>query len=251
MKDFILKRLPKKYLPKGKSKSPRSQVCKLNKEGKMVYLLYTKYTNIEDITEKENRGYRTLIKHDYAGVFETYDDAQAVVDCLEKIFKHHHIYNDQYVLDSYTPVHTGRNTGYYTVMGIYKMIGAVKRGTYVDENLLAIVTNKDDLPRVKQSLLDSLIDQSSTKIQRDPQIHVMRYKLNDVMPTMNLEDYNMETHKENLKTVIKELYKYPHNKHTKSMIGELEYMPPSKALKSGGIHYQDLVNDPEFQERWK
>ena len=79
----------------------------------------------------------------------------------------------------------------------------------------------------------------------------MRYKLNDVMPTMNLEDYNMETHKENIKTVIKELYKYPHNKQTKSVISELEYMPPSKALKSGGIHYQNLVSDPEFQERWK
>lgn len=251
MKDFILKRLPKKYLPKSKkSKSPRAQVCKVNKEGKMVYLLYTKSTNTEDISEKENKGYRTLLKHDYAGVFETYNDAEAVADCLEKIFKHHHIYNDQYVLDSY---YVHKLNDYHYVMGLYKMIGAVKRGKYVDENLLAIVTNKDDLPRVKQSLLDRLIDHShwSTKIQRDPQIHVMRYKLNDVMPTMNLEDYHVEAHKENLKTIVKELYKYPHNQHTKSVISELEYMPPSKALKTGGVHYQNLVNDPEFQERWK
>ena len=71
------------------------------------------------------------------------------------------------------------------------------------------------------------------------------------MPTMNLEDYHVEAHKENLKTIVKELYKYPHNQHTKSVISELEYMPPSKALKTGGVHYQNLVNDPEFQERWK
>lgn len=165
-------------------------------------------------------------------MFETLKDANAVADCLNNIFQ-----ND-----------------YFHVIGTYKMVGHIGRGKYVDDVLEAVVTNKEDIPREKQNAIyrsaASRGGGRSSKIQSDGQIHVMRYKLNDVMPTMNLDDYDMETHKEKIKTVIAELHKYPHSRHTKNIISELEYMPPSKALKSGGIHYQNLVSDPEFQERW-
>jgi len=36
----------------------------------------------------------------------------------------------------------------------------------------------------------------------------------------------------------------------KQLIQELEGAPPSKALKTGGIHYQNMVNEPGFKERW-
>jgi len=263
MKDFILLHTPDKYLPKPKVKSPRENVCKINKDGPIIYILYVNVTNILPISEKENK--LGLSKNDYAGVFGTRKDAQYVADCLNKIFKWYHVYDDQYKLES--PYWVQSVDNYYVVDGYYKMIGNIRRKQFLNERILTIVTDKNDLQRQKElytqnlpSMIYGILARTyphinsqdiENKLIVEPTINVMRYKLNDVMATMNLKDYNIKEHKQNLKKITNELYKYPHNKTMKQLIGELEYMPPTKPLKSGGVHYQNLVNDSEFKKRWK
>jgi hypothetical protein len=258
MKDYILKKLPEKHLPKGKKlKSPRNKICKINKDGPIVYIVYVKVTNILPISAKDNDG---LGKIDYAGVFTNNQDANYVIDCLNKIFSWYHVYDDQYKFAS--PYTVERIDGYKVVSGYYTMIGNVGRRKYETERILAIVTDKTQLARVKQEVQAKLTDEfknklkmksslnNSSKLHVIPTIHVQRYRINDVMPTMNLDDYSISQHKEHLKAIADELYTYPHTKNMKQLIGAIEYMPPTKAMKSGGIHYQNLVNDPEFQQRW-
>lgn len=263
MKDFILLRTPDKYLPKPKVKSPRENVCKIDKDGPIIYILYVNVTNILPIREKEHQ--LGLSKYDYAGIFQRHDDANYVAKCLNKIFKWYHIYDDQYKLSS--PYWVKEIDNYYVVYGYYKMIGNIRRKQFLNEQILTIVTDKNDLQKQKElcaqklpSMVYGLLTRAyphinpqdiEHKLYVEPTINVMRYKLNDVMATMNLKDYNIKEHKQNLKKITNELYKYPHNKAMKQLIGELEYMPPIKPLKSGGIHYQNLVNDPEFKKRWK
>lgn len=267
MKDFILKRTPNKLLPKGKkSKSPRNQVCRVNKDGPIVYLLYLKFTNHLPLDEKETQLGGGLTKHDYAGIFQTREDARYVADCLNKIFKWYHVYDDQYKLTSPYVV-TRRNTylmrknPYFIVHGYYRMIGNVRRKQFMTEKLMGIVSDKAELQHYKELYLHEaqgninmylrkIFPDNINKIHMEPTIHVVRYKLNDVMPTMNLDDYSIQQHKQHMQKITDELSKYPHNKAMKILIGELKYLPPTKPLKQGGIEYQKLVNDPEFQKRW-
>lgn len=260
MKDFILSRTPDKYLPKSKVTSQREKVCKIDKDGPIVYILYVNITNIFPISANENK--LGFSKYDYAGIFQKWTDADYVADCLNKIFKWYHVYNDQYKLSS--PYGVTKINNYYVVDGFYTMIGAVRRKQFLNEQILTVVTDKNDLQRQKElwaQKLPTMIRGMLTrtyphsedmyhKLYAEPTIHVMQYRLNDVMATMNLKDYNILQHKKHLKKITNELYKYPHNKAMKQLIGELEYMPPTPALKTGGVKYQDLTNDPEFKKRW-
>lgn len=259
MKNFILKHTPDKYLPKPKVKSPRNQVCKLDKDGQIVYIMYIKITNILPISATENDG---LSKYDYAGVFDTRNDAHRVADCLNKIFSWYHVYDDKYKLESPYWVTINNIGNKFIVDGYYRMIGDIKRKEFMTELILGVVTDKKDvdtyktiftneLPEKTKLYLKRISPKNKSKLHIEPIIHVMRYKLNDVMATMNLHDYNLTNHKQQMKIITNELYKYPHNKTMKQLIGELEYMPPTKPLKSGGVHYQNMVNDSEFKKRWK
>lgn len=67
-----------------------------------------------------------------------------------------------------------------------------------------------------------------------------------------LDNYVEDDHpREKLKTVFDELHKHFHRKLMHNTVFELEYMPPNNVLKSGGIQYQKLTSDLEFQKRWK
>jgi hypothetical protein len=259
MNDYILRKLPNKFLPRGKkSKSPRNQVCKIDKNGPMVYLVYVKVTNILPISKKDNDG---LGKIDYAGVFTSNPDAYQVTDCLNKIFSWYHVYDDKYKFAS--PYMVERIDGYKVVSGFYQMIGNIGRRKYETERLLAIVTDKTQLSRIKQEIQQSLLadefihelkmkssPNNVSKLHVIPTVHVQRYKINDIMPTMHLDDYSISQNKEHLKAIVNELYTYPHTKNMKQLISAIEYMPITKAMKSGGIQYQNFVNDPEFKKRW-
>ena len=269
MKDLILARTPYKYLPKGKkSKSPRNQVCRVNKDGPIVYLLYLKFTNHLPLSKNETNAANGITKFDLAGVFQTKKDAEYVCDCLNKIFKWCHVYDKQYRMDS--PYWVDEMNNYYIVRGYYKMFGDVGRKKFMTERLLHIVTDKSQLEDYKKMSLNHLLGNNLNhllgnkywylrkifptnvnKFHVESTIHVIRYKLNDVMPTMNLDDYSIQRHKQHMNIIINELYKYPHNKAIKTLISELKYLPPTKPLKTGGVEYQKMVNDPEFKKRWK
>lgn len=279
MKSFVIKHLPNKFvfnikdknLPKGKkSKSPRNQVCKVDKDGPVIYLLYVKLTNYLPISEKENDG---LSKYDYAGVFETRQDAVYIADCLNKLFSWSHIYDEKYKFAS--PYWIKKVNGYYVVEGYYHMIGDIRRKEFMTEKLVGIVSDKNRLQQNKeywmsrlfttfttkpplpkplgQKFIKSASPKNTFKLYIDPQIHVVRYKLNDVMPTMNLDDYSVENHKKNFNIIKSELLKYPQQQKMKQVLEDIDLIktaPPSKLLPKGGYDYQEMVNDPEFRKRW-
>ena len=94
----VMRRVPKKLLPKGKkSKSPRNVICKVGNppDNNMVYIVYVKLTNILPIKCSGRYG---LPKEDFAGLFTHERDAKHVADCLNKIFSLYHIYDDKYRL---------------------------------------------------------------------------------------------------------------------------------------------------------
>lgn len=261
MRDFILRHTPEKYLPKSKIKSPRNQVCKINKnDGPIIYLVYVKLTNILPITKKDNDG---LSKYDLAGVFQTWKDAHYVADCLNKIFSWYHVYDDKYKLASQYFVRRSSDN-YYMVQGYYQMIGNIKRKKFTTDQLMAIVTDVNKLQSVKDEVLSYIKDEgnrylrsvsskNTSKIHLIPYVHVMRYKLNDVMPTMELDDYSIQDHKKHLEIIKDELQKYPQRKKMKSVLEDVDLMkhaPPSRVLPKGGIDYRELTNDPEFKKRW-
>lgn len=257
--DRMIERLPDNLLPKSKIKSPRNQICKINKNGSIVYLLYVKFTNHVALSEQENKVGRGITKNDYAGVFESRQDANYIAECLNKIFKWYHVYDNQYKLES--PYWVKKMGNFYVVDGHYRMIGNIGRKKFMTELLVSIVSDKRELQHAKEQCfnhvknnldlyLRKIFPNDINKIHMEPTIHVARYKLNDVMPTMNLDDYSIEKHKKHVQLITNELLKYPHNKAMKNLIGELEYLPPTKNLKSGGIQYQKQVNEPEFKKRW-
>ncbi len=69
----------------------------------------------------------------------------------------------------------------------------------------------DDLERAKSAAKDY---SETREIKRDANVHVVRYRMNDVMPTMNFDDYDIDKHRQNMKKLIGEIQKYPHKKQS-------------------------------------
>lgn len=258
IKDTV-KKLQKKLSPK-KSKSPRHVICKVKNppNNDMIYIIYVKLTNHLPITRSENDG---LSKYDFAGVFTTEKDAKYVVKCLNKIFSWFQNYNNDYKLKrKYRTYHwRSRNAGLFSVDGFYRMMGDVAPEEFIQEIVIDIAKDKQILNRIVtynathvRNYVHTITDNPlvRAKIHQDPQLHVKRYRTNDVMPTMNLDDYDLEKHHERLKIISEELQKYPHKKTMDRVIDDLEYSFPTHALKTGGIQYQNLTSDPDFRRRW-
>ncbi len=138
------------------------------------------------------------------------------------------------------------------------MVGNVAQEEFVREIILGVAKDRQGINAIKNrnTPLPNYRHHITTtrsvreKLHQDPQIHVKRYRMNDVMPTMRLDDYDLKKHREQLKIISDELQKYPHKKTMDRVINDLEYSFPTRALKTGGKQYQDLVNDPEFRKRW-
>lgn len=246
---------PKKISVKSKSPLPRNVICKIDRpnDTDIIYIIYVKLTNILPIKCSRDHGLR---KDDCAGIFSNREYAKHISECLNKIIS---IRDDRYKLHVHyhvIPHKTGDKQTKYHVMGTYYTTGDIKKNEYTNEIIIGTATNKAELDNIKNYAsgrnYNTYIQYPSVlpKIYQEPQIHVKRYRMNDVMPTMNLDDYDLDNHKKHLKIITNELAKHHHTRDMKAIINELEYAPPSTALKRGGKHYQDLVSDPEFIKRW-
>ena len=241
----------KHYRDKLKSKlsksrtRPSKKLCQIHHQNKnFVYLVYT---TVQEIIEE---------KKDFAGLFTSREDAEKIAKCLNKIFKN--INDPMYKLDSEYNVQlyvNGHNDGYFpvhfdNVPG--KRLYSVQGYYYTKKHYSGII-------EVIQSIVNTLEEARKQKkeIEEDigtgTKVHIKKYYLNDVMPTMNLDDYDIEKHKENMKIITDELQKYPQRKKMKDVLENIEllkYAPPSRVLPKGGLEYQEMVNDPEFRKRW-
>jgi len=175
--------------------------------------------------------------------------AKHISECLNKIISTREI-DDRYKLHGHyhvLPYKTGDKQT-YLVMGTYCTTGDIKKDEFTREIIIGTATNKAELDNIKN--YTSGRTYNIIYMEYPSEIHVKRYRMNDVMPTMNLDDYDLDNHKKHLKIITNELAKHHHTRDMKAVINELEYAPPSTALKRGGKHYQDLVGDPEFRKRW-
>jgi hypothetical protein len=270
VRNTILQHTPDKLLPKAKkSKSPRNVVCKVDhpRNKNVVHLVYVKLTNSAAIRQSENH----LAKIDYAGVFTTRADAQHVADCLNRLFTLYRIHDQRYRMvpgGQYTvaPFHFHGNVEtVYIVLGIYKVIGNIEPNQFVSDYLVGIARNREELNALKATNIlhshewfesfyfDLAIDSHDTLLYFDGGIYAAKYKMNDVMPTMNLDHYDVQKHKQMFKTVAEGIKKMPHTKRQKSLVEDLKALPHSqdtrrnyrRSARSAGWNSDDSDSDSE------
>ena len=262
-----------------KSKSPKSSLnrhvlCKVDdKNSNDVYILYLKMINYDNVSKKAS-----VIKNDYAGIFSSKSDAEKVAKCLNNIISKmsdsvykpktlYKVYKIPIGYDELLSLHDSkyqhlyeileRDVYVYVVMNTFTNVQSVKAHKWSSDLLFGVASTNDDVNGLKAKfnriipfLKQFLPPSGYNALESDYNIYIKRYKMNDVMPTMNLEDYDVYKHKENMKIITNELHKHFHSKQMKDLINELEYAPPTKPLKTGGRHYQEYTNDPEFNKRW-
>lgn len=221
-----------------KSKSPSRKTCQVNKQSKeYIYIVYI--TSVYEDTEESEYVYLS----DYAGFFKSKDDAVQVAKCLNNIYSN--IHDPIYKL--YKPYDVLRNTIYYSVSATYTNRKITKPKQWVTDELMEITPSLSQARNIYNELHTEYADDKSTTV------HMTRYYLNDIMPTMHLRDYDAGKHKEHMEIIMNELPKHIHGKKMADAlynIDLLKWAPPSKVLPKGGLGYRKLVNDPEFKKRW-
>lgn len=253
------------------------KVCELHSPPNhdIVYLVYKKYTNVASITRHEPKHAQT--KTDIAGVFTNRIDAETVSKCLTTLLKPLSKVDKNYELKgSYIvqpmPIRTSRGAGnqiVYIVEADYVIKDGVtlKKNQFKNERVLEIFkptvggeasTQMKNIRTRWTHTMNHIFYRpgqhdllESNKIKRDRQVHVMRYRMNDVMPTIDLEDYNLEKHKETMEKVGLQIQQAPYRKFYNDIVPDIKFAPPSHALKRGGVEYRKYIQDPEFQKRWQ
>ena len=254
------------------TRSPRHVICKVNSEvNDLIYIVYIKFTNTMPLKFGDPK--RGLVKEDCAGVFSTRQYAQDVADCLNKIFSLNRYYDNRYQLvRPYSVIVGSAHRIYYLVVATYIIRGYIRPNEYTREIVVNVAENKTTLNRMKENYrnfgpmnfrnfsfpsIDEYPADVRSKIRLDPplpQVNVKRYRLNDVMPTMNLDDYDLTNHKRQLKTITTELAKHLHSKKIKDALEDIRAIqnaPPSRVLPNGSLEYRELISDPAFIKRWK
>jgi hypothetical protein len=204
--------------------SERTKLCKLqnNSEGlsgDIVYILY--------ITSMSNN-----VLVDFAGMFDTRKDAVQVSECLNNIFtklqdKHFKLsslykpckiyfsHPEDKKHDVFKPfVQKANNMFKYCVQGVYKSKNNV---SHKIQKIVALTFSKQDAEIIQKRYTNNLGK-------------IIKYKVNDILPTMYLDDYNNHIHPRQFKHIINELKKFPRDPRV-----PLAPPPPSKIWKPKGV----------------
>lgn len=215
----------------------RSKLCKLQNKpgGKDVYILY-------EIDTKPFTKYSMI--SDFAGLFDTKHDAEQVAECLNNIFsklsdKHWRLksYNVEKVyffesiservynpdnFDDYGDYHFSDDSDSddepekykYEVYGNFysKFDKDRELESYKTEHILAISKSLKSLENRRQTQI--------AKYKKYPNLEfkITKYRTNDILPTMYLEDYNKTLHHKKFKHVINELKDMPHAQANRKML---------------------------------
>jgi hypothetical protein len=150
---------------------------------------------------------------------------------------------------------------FYGVIGKYILRGDIGPNVYTREVVIDITYDIDTLNQIREhfynhqsgTYLANVSPSVRAQLHQDPQLHVKRYRMNDIMPTMNLDDYDLKKHKQQLKTITTELAKHFHSKKIKDALEDIRAIqnaPPSRVLPNGSLEYRELISDPAFIKRW-
>lgn len=212
------------------------KICQtqIHRAKELVYIIYTN----RPLYYRPN-----MPKVDCAGIFTNKQDAKKIANCINNIFRH--IKDPIYKLE--TEYQTDEiqcdNKLVYAVIGKY----SIKNKLYLNR------VKREEIGGVTKSLKKANQLLKELENYNNHKYLVKEYYLNDVMPTVDFEDYDLEKHQDNMKIITDELQKYPQRKKMRDVLENIELLkhaPPSRVLPKGGIEYREMVNDPEFRQRW-
>lgn len=215
----------------------RTILCKLQTElKKPKHYVYILYSTIDHLNVPTRRGARD----DFAGLFDNKEDAEKVAECLTNLFSK--LQSDEWRMGS--P---------YTVWDIY-----FKHGIFVSAPSAPVVPHKYGVIGVfasihplsyyrtqqihsvssteheAQTILNNLKQSTSNKLK------IIKYRVNDIVPTVFLDDYvNTKT----FKHVMNELKEIPKSQHSRRNLRR-------NARESKLIQYSDS-SDSEDESRYK
>jgi len=211
----------------------------------LVYLIY-EYNSIKAVRPHA----LTPPIFDYAGFFSSKTDAENVAKCLNNIFLNVEDFGNTYELIMEYRVTSSdilKDTNIvYKVVAQYEAINHTKK----DDTL----NNYTRVRAIAKTLEDARLYVKARGPNPYQKIYIKKYYLNDIMPTMNIDDYDIDLHKKNMKIITNELRKHAHKKKMQDVLDNinlLEYAPPSRVLPKGGRKYQKMVNSPTFRKRWE
>ena len=211
----------------------RNNLCKLqNKPGnEYVYIVY----GTKPFKPSNQREYVT----DYAGIFETKTDAKQVAKCLNKIFTQ--LQNDKWIFtEKYTTrraniysEQSSNNANKYIVQGGFFSKMPLDLSTRYKEWILRITSTKQDAEKIVENFQNT--SEYTYKYKK--------YRINDILPTMYLDDYTILEHQKHFKHVMDELGNIPRAQKTRRDLRR-------GARENKNILYSDS-SDSEDESKYK
>ena len=241
----------------------RSKLCKLqNKPGEYIYILYETITSPIDVQCSIN---------DCAGLFDTRQDAQQVANCLNNIFSKlndtnwkwhpyevHKMFLNEHTRDIYAYGSGSSNDSMsssdpdsdseftrrafkFQVIGDFTCKPGNVLKSYKRDWVRYISKSFKTLEQLRKEKND---DEKNyyTKIEEKREWKIIKYRTNDILPTMYLDDYHIKTHKKKFKHVMEHLQDLPH--------AQAQRREMRRAKREKLLQYSDS-SDSEDDTRYK
>ncbi len=182
----------------------RDVVCKVQgaDRNNIVLILYLKFSNNHPIEGPTN----TII--DTAGFFTRQIDAQNVADCLNRLIPLNQINGKYRRVGDYV---ADRAYRLYTVRAWYESVGNFEPHEHTDDLIISVAKTKNQL---NYREVKFLMENTNANFHIDGPF-IKRYVVNDVMPTMHLDDYDLSKHKQRFKEVLSHLMDIPGSKQNR------------------------------------
>jgi hypothetical protein len=220
----------------------RDTICKVNADRtNQVLLLYVKFTNIQPLQDTDDEDDDVTINMtDTVGYFTTQAIARNVAECINRLIPVHHVFDGKYKLVlpyvSFRPAHSKR---LWCVVGMYKPVGYFAPHKFTNEIVLSVAETKEKL---NYETLDHLPNNNNNLHVDGP--YIKRYVVNDIMPTMSMDDYDLSKHRSRLKTVLSHLMDVPWSKKSRQELRR-------EARASGGLISHIDSSDSENSDNYK
>ncbi len=215
----------------------RNEVCKVKSDqNDIIFLLYVTTTNRNPIQGSEEHSVL-----DTAGYFTSETDALNVAECLNRLIPLHHVYG---IYKRVTPYVVSLENNYrhiwYDVSAWYDTVGHLEPREYASDIIFSIAKTKQQLNYTGARKWMNHND--VTFIVKGP--YIKRYRVNDIMPTMSMNDYDLINHKERFNEVVENLKLLPGSHDTRRRGRMLHRKIPNI------IQHSDS-SDSEDESKWK
>ncbi len=202
----------------------RSKLCKLQNKpgGETVYIVY------ENIIRDSKYILRGIV-NDFAGLFNSKEEADQVATCLNNIFSKLH--DEKWEL--FKPYTSRRELSEKTVWAVESSFKQTIQAPFKVQKLLMITFLKQ---RAKYFVKYT-----------DKNYKIVEYRINDILPTMYLDDYNKTLHNRKFKHVINQLADMPSAQKNRQWMRRTarKYQDTTPRLT-----YDDS-SDSEDESKWK